>query len=186
MAQRGFSFLDWLGATGAILTIGGGIYWWFTDGRKRMGGCTSDDVRARVVAAAKSQVGQKNLNVYFADAAPQYVGGHAEWCGIFALWAMHQAGLLKSVQWKTGLGFLETVVGRFPKVGVPQSGDVAYFTKLSHHAVVESVNGDHVNLINGNGEGGVVSLSSPELAKATAYYSIQKVVDEYVAKGCPS
>jgi len=191
---RGLSLVDLLGGASVLVGVVGGIYWLAQNvGSKGTSMCSAEAVRQRVVQAANGEVGQKRLEVYFADAAPQYVGRHAEWCGIFALWALHQAGLARSVQWKTGLGFVEVEhadgpEGRdFPRTTNPQPGDVAYYSEpYQHHAVVARVHGDQVDLINGNGSGGVVSLSTGPLAKATAYYSIQKYVDAYVAKGCPA
>ena len=149
--------------------------------------CSEDSYRKKVVDAARSQVGKRDLDTYFADAAPQFVGQHPEWCGIFALWALHQAGLAKSKQWKTGLGFVE-VPPALPKTHDPKPGDIVYYIKYSHHAVVGAVNDDGtIEAINGNGQGGVVSLSRPKIADATSIYSIFKLIEEAQAQaGCKS
>lgn len=131
------------------------------------------DVRSHVAAIAREQLGRAELDRYFADAAPAFVGSHAEWCGIFALWVLHQAGLGVGIQWRIGLGFLY----RLPVTTDPKVGDIAYFTANQHHAIVVGVHADTVDVINGNGQGGVVSASSPLKSKAAAYYSIQPWID---------
>lgn len=177
MAERKRFAWAWLAAIGAAI---GGVFLLKRD-TAGSSGCTEADFRQRVVDAAKSQVGKKNLNVYFADAAPQYVNQHPEWCGIFALWCLHQAGLGKDIQWETAKGFLKAAW----QTSDPKPGDIAYYEQYQHQAVVLDVHADTVDLANGNGSGGVVSLSSPARAKAKAYYSIQKLIDEAVAKCAP-
>ena len=166
MARRKLPW-GWIGA-GAALAVGALV----ATRDSVFGGCSEDDFRKKVVDAARSEVGKKNLDVYFRDAAPQFIGQKPSWCGIFALWSLHQAGLAKDVMWKTGIGFL-----RAQDITTdPKPGDIAYYDKFSHQAIVAAVHGDTVDLINGNGSGGVVSLSSPEKSKARAYYSIANYI----------
>lgn len=150
------------------------------------GACTVDAYRKRVADYARAQIGKRELNKYFADAAPQFVGQKPEWCGIFALHCLHQAGLARDKQWKTGLGFLLTKPRPMPTTDNPQPGDIAYFENLQHQAVVLSVSGDTVELANGNGQGGVVALSHTPRSKPKAFYSIQPHIDDAIAKGCPT
>lgn len=167
-------------AAGALV-IGAGAYLLSRDSA-----CSADGLRKRVVDAARSQVGKRELDTYFADAAPQYVGQHPEWCGIFALWCLHQAGLAKDKTWKTGLGFLETHPA-LPKTHDPKPGDIAYYTKFQHQAVVLVNNGDGTTEnANGNGTGGVVTIGRPAISDAFAFYSIQGLIDDVIKKGCPS
>jgi len=155
----------YLKIAGAAAAIAAGAY---VLTRDSSGGCSEADFRKRVVDAARSELGKKDLDKYFRDAAPQFVGQNPSWCGIFALWSLHQAGLAKDVQWKTGVGFLRAA----NITTEPKPGDVAYYDQFQHQAIVAAVHGDTVDLINGNGQGGVVSLSSPLKSKARAYYSI--------------
>jgi len=174
-----------VGIAAGILTAlaGGGLVWWTQRAPSAPSGCSEAAIRARVVAVAMSQVGKADLPLYIADAAPMYVGQKPEWCGIFALWAYHQAGLGRGVQWKVGLGFVEPQ--RFPRVSVPKPGDLAYYdAPFQHHALVRDVRGDTVDLINGNGAGGQVTLSSKPIGSATFYYSLSKWIDKTVAEGC--
>lgn len=147
--------------------------------------CDERALRERVVAIARAEVGKRDLDKYFADAAPMYVGQEPEWCGIFALWCLHQAGLLREKTWKVGLGFLETAP-RLPRTSDPQPGDIAYFTKYQHQAVVLANNGDGtVDCADGNGQGARVSLSRRAIADAAAFYSIADAIRAAIAKGCP-
>lgn len=164
-----------LALAGTAATVAGLVYAVVRDrvtGRGSMG--TQDGKRQAVVDAAMAEVGQANLEKYFADAAPQYAGSHPNWCGIFGLWALHQADLAKGIMWRTGEGFLF----RLKQTSEPKPGDFAYFDKNQHHAIVRRVRGDEVDLINGNGSGGVVSLSTAPVSKARAYYSIQSLLGE--------
>lgn len=180
MARSRFPF--WAKIAAALGLIGAGAYVATRDSSPS--GCNEEALRKRVVSFARSEVGQKNLDKYFADAAPQFIGQHPEWCGIFALWCLHQAGLAKDKTWKTGLGFLETPPA-LPKTTDPKPGDVAYFTKYSHQAIVASVNADgSLETINGNGTGGVVSIGHPHKTDAFAFYSISKLIEQAIAKGC--
>lgn len=154
-----------------VYTIGRDMGWTMSSAPKTN---TGDSYRDAVISAAKTQVGKADLNTYFADAAPMYVGQKPSWCGIFALWALHQAGLAKGIMWKVGLGFLY----RLKQTTDPKPGDLAYFDKNQHHAIIADVRGDEVDLINGNGSGGMVSLSTAPKSKARAYYSIQSLIDE--------
>jgi len=167
---------------GAAGLVGAGAY--VVSHVSSSSGCNEAALRKKVVDAARSEVGQKNLTKYFSEVAPQYVGQHPEWCGIFALWCLHQAGLAKDKTWKTGLGFLETPPA-LPKTKDPQPGDIAYYTKFSHQAVVLVNNGDGTTEnANGNGSGGVVTIGRPKIEDAFAFYSISKLIEQAIAKGC--
>lgn len=129
-----------------------------------------------VVENALVELGNSDPSAYWADVLPGVaVGPTIDWCGAFALWALHQAGFLQEVRWVIGKGFLWDSAGnkwRLPITTIPEPGDVAYFEHNQHQAVVESVNGDVMNLINGNGTGGAVTRSSVPIAHATSIHSI--------------
>jgi hypothetical protein len=127
----------------------------------------------RVARAALSQVGSTNAALYWADVLPGTApsGYPKDWCGAFALWSLHQAGLALGVDWIIGQGFLQN---GFPTTSDPQVGDVAYFDQYEHQAVVTGVSpdGSTVSLANGNGTGGAVSTSVTPKSHAAAFYSI--------------
>lgn len=170
----------YLKVAGAAAAVAAGAYVLTRDSTGSGGGCSEDAFRKRVSDYARAQVGKKELDKYFADAAPQFVGQHPEWCGIFALHTLHQAGLARDIQWKTGIGFLRAQ----DITSDVKPGDIAYYEHFQHQAVVLSVNGDTIELANGNGSGGVVSLSTTQRTKAKAYYSIQRYIDAAIAAGC--
>lgn len=73
------------------------------------------------------------------------------WCGGFALWCLHEAGLGKDVLWRIGAGFLLQPPHPLPRVKVPEPGDIGYLDKpFQHHFVVESVDGALVFSVDGN------------------------------------
>lgn len=132
--------------------------------------------RAEVVRIAGSQLGSTDASPYWTEVYGSYPGKTFAWCGVFALWVLHQAGLTKA-KWLTGpkeYGFIYPL--KLPMVASPKPGDIAYFNKNQHQAIVASVSGNGwVTLINGNGEGGAVTES--QVAVVTAFYSITKLIE---------
>jgi len=131
--------------------------------------------RTRVARAALSQVGFTDASVYWADVLPGTPpsGYPKDWCGAFALWCLHQAGLAKNLNWVVGTGFLQNL----STTQSPDVGDIAYFTTNEHHAVVTAVNTDGtVNLVNGNGTGDAVSTSVTPASHVAGFYSIEPLL----------
>jgi hypothetical protein len=133
------------------------------------------DQRAAVVAAAVSQLGNTDPTAYWQNVLATHPAGgiHADWCGAFALWCLHQAGLALDWNWEIGSGFLLSNVHRsLPTTTDPKPGDVAYFDHNEHEAIVELVTPSGVQIINGNGENGAVSRSTALRSSVTAFFSI--------------
>lgn len=132
--------------------------------------------RDRVARAARSQLGRTDATPYWQDVLPYVSPGNypPDWCGAFALWAIHQAGLGREVDWVIGRG----ISAALPTTQNPLPGDIAYFTNNQHHAVVVGVDGDRVSLVNGNGAGGAVSPSTIDQGQAAAYYSIAPLLED--------
>jgi hypothetical protein len=139
---------------------------------------TTPDARARVVAIARAELGERDPDKYWVEVCPALVGRPHDvaWCGGFALWCLRHAGLVDWT-WKPGMGFLE--LHGMPRVPLPEPGDVAYFAKNQHHAIVVGVGGGFVELVNGNGmtapREGVTETRVP-LLSVTAFYSIERVL----------
>ncbi len=133
--------------------------------------------RERAAAAAVAELGRSNPAPYWADVlGPGYPpsGYPKDWCGGFALWALHRAGLGREILWEVGSGFLS----RLPTTQHPQVGDIAYFDNNQHHAMIAGVlPSGRLSLVNGNGSGGKVSSSEIFPSEAAAFYSIQPLVD---------
>jgi hypothetical protein len=94
------------------------------------------------------------------------------WCGALCLFSIHRAGLGLEVFWRGGFASRE-----LKPVALPQPGDVAYFHRAQHHAIVESVDlAEHVftsfegNLVRGFGRRG-----RPR-ASAAGFYSIEPLL----------
>jgi hypothetical protein len=99
------------------------------------------------------------------------------WCGALCLFCIHQAELGPDVFWQGG--FAARVLRPLPLGALPQPGDVAYFHRYQHHAIVESV--DELNRtfvsIDGNQSPGIQRRTRP-LASAAAFYSLQPLIDQ--------
>jgi len=136
------------------------------------------EFRSRVCEIARSELGIQDPQKYIRDAAPMYAGlppNAKAWCGIFALWCYRQAGLTSKI-WVDGKGFAE---GYLPKVQLPEPGDLAYYTKGQHSAIVERFADGYVYTIDGNAKTapleGVETRRRP-LTEAAAYYSIRNLM----------
>lgn len=150
---------------------------------------TTEDLRALVVRIALGELGQGQERYTVAE-----LGADADvsWCGIFALWCLHQAGLAKGVRWITRRGFLlPEALDPIAPVGpvLAEPGDIAYFSASQHHAVVaEQLPNGRIRLVNGNSwdpilspklarEGkptDVVAESTRWRSEAAGYFSIRK------------
>ena len=135
-----------------------------------------DPRRKAVVDAAEGELGSKDANKYWADAMPGAPESDypKDWCGAFALWALHRAGLGLNLDWVIGQGFL---LKNLPMTKNPKPGDIAYFDHNQHHAVVSEVTSSSVGLINGNGAGGQVTRSIAPMNTVTAFFSIERLLE---------
>jgi len=99
-----------------------------------------------------------------------------DWCGVFILWALHQAGLAKKVLWKIGEGFISTE--HLAKTDSPKVGDIAFFSHNQHQALIKAINGNQIELLNGNGTNGWISPSTVDRNSVTAFYSIDPFIEQ--------
>lgn len=132
---------------------------------------TPEAKRLEVVRIAGSQLGKDDASPYWVDAFGSYPGKSLSWCGVFALWVYRQAGLT-TARWILGKGFIYPE--GLKQTMNPQPGDVAYFDRNQHQAIVASVQGDSVTLINGNGTAGAVTESTVKKTSVTAFFSIDR------------
>lgn len=143
--------------------------------RKKGTAMIPDEKRRDIVNTALAELGSRDAAKY--GAAPG-----VDWCGIFVLWVYHQNDVLPHVRWayaedinrdgRTDYGFLMVPPYALPQTRRPEPGDVAYFNRNQHHALVEAVRDNVVDLINGNGEGGKVTRSTVPISSVTAFFSI--------------
>lgn len=137
---------------------------------------TLRDKRRKVIKKATGELGKNDASKYWRDVLPSLHPNSfpKDWCGGFALWTLHQAGLAKDWSWEIGKGFLY----RLPITKLPRPGDIAYFDTNQHQALVKSLNADGtVTLINGNGIGQQVTTSTKPTSSVRAFYSIQPLID---------
>lgn len=99
----------------------------------------------------------------WSDAQVHQYADTREWCGGFALWCLHRAGLALDVHWRDGHGFVDTL----PHTCDPQPGDIVVFPALWHHAIVEEYDGRWLTTIDGNQPG--VKRRSRDNPKCTCY-----------------
>jgi len=157
---------------------------------------TMTDIRGEVVAAAESQIGLSEPEPYWLACNVERPFPPA-WCGAFALWSLKRAGLACAWDWQIGRGFL----WRLTLTSSPQIGDIAYFAKHQHHAVVSAFlipsrqpfaghvstvetneyyaktdPPSHVELVNGNGKDGRVTQTVTPTRYVTAFYSIDRLL----------
>jgi hypothetical protein len=140
----------------------------------------SSSERAEVVRLAVGELGKTDPTPYIASALGRANTGRLEWCGLFGLWALHQAGLVPDWLWSfdpDAPGFLY----RLPRVDTLniKPGDFAYFDRpYQHHAVVEAVDQEKgmVSTINGNGAGGAVTRVVRPISDADGYYTIDPIL----------
>jgi len=164
--------------TPTAIWIGGALLLWLLisdNTNKKAQTMTTFGKRMSIVRTALEEVGQSDASKY---GAPKGV----DWCGIFDLWVYHQNGILTDVNWafaedinrdgKTDFGFLMVSPKALPMTNSPEPGDIAYFNKNQHHALVESVRGDEIDLINGNGIGGKVTRGTVKRFQVTAFFSV--------------
>lgn len=127
----------------------------------------------------------QHLNEYWADVLHQSVtAAHPpEWCGAFALWCLHQAGLALEQHWMFGpphYGFLYRLEVLLPGEA-PKPGDIGYQdAPYQHHFIVERVEGSDVHTIEGN-QGGTHPIQAKLRklgVKGITYYSISNLLPE--------
>jgi hypothetical protein len=99
-----------------------------------------DAKRQELLAIFRAELGAGRPDHYWSVVGPGFKGKH--WCGGMCLWVLREAGLAPDVEWefdpeRKRYGFLF----RLPRVSPNQAkpGDIAYFSKLAHHAMVVRV-----------------------------------------------
>ena len=133
----------------------------------------------RIAAQEVGSPGHLRIMEYHRSAWPGYPGDkEKEWCGLFCLWALHEAGIATKVAWRNGGGFCEEQ--RLPRDKTPEPGDIAYYAApFHHHAMVYAVDYDAGTFesIDGNQANDTVQHKTGiPLTKPTCFYSIEPLV----------
>ncbi len=134
----------------------------------------------RIVTQEIGKPTQERLREYHSSALGRpWVGKFAEWCGLFALWGLHESGIALGVKWKLGGGFCEEQ--RLARVKLPEPGDIVYYDRpFQHHAVVVAVDTETgtFSSCDGNQAADSVTLRTKiPLSKPTCFYSISKLLE---------
>lgn len=116
---------------------------------------------------------------YWADVLPPGTPVHdypKHWCGALCLFALHRAELGLDVFWRGG--FAARVLRQIEKGEVPKPGDVAYFKRNQHHAIVEHVDAlaRTVDTIDGNQEPGIVRKLARPFGSVAGFYSLEPLL----------
>jgi len=138
-----------------------------------------NEFRAKLLEIAYCELGRKDPARYWLGANGALPDKPRAWCGVFYLWCLREADLCNWL-WH-GLFFSRKLLTTTD----PQPGDLAYFDQpYQHHAMVQSVDGDTLKLIQGNyGVPGHVAESECSIAKKKpVFYSIQRLVDNLAAR----
>lgn len=140
-------------------------------------------IRAAIVEAARGELGPGDVREYWRSCGvpPPYP---QHWCGAFALWALHQAGVALDQMWDVGVGFVAPC--RLRQTRQPLPGDIAYTdVPWQHHAIVESLAADGMlTTIDGNQPD--VRIRTRPRPPAIVFYAVQPLVDRVVAKTDPA
>lgn len=98
-------------------------------------------LRSDVIAAAQSHLGE----------GPRREWLGYQWCGMFALACLHEAGLGGDIAWRIGGGFLREHPEAFMPTTYPMLGDIGVQPHPPwHHVLCISRDGDRVRTIAGN------------------------------------
>jgi hypothetical protein len=136
-------------------------------------------IRRDLLQVALGQVGHVGGDLYWADVNPAFVKSHADWCGAFVLWCLHQVGLAKDRHWIMGKGFILTPPFNLPTTRDPQPGDIVYIDKpFQHQALLLSIDGKSIQTIDGNSTGGAVRVGSRLRSSVTLFYSIEPLINQ--------
>ena len=129
-------------------------------------------IREKVVEIARGELGSSVWSKYTDGRTADHPGSRVSWCGIFALWCLHQCGIGHNMKWIYGKGFAY----RLPITSDPQPGDIAYIDKpVQHHAVVEKIVGNLVYTIDGN-IGDKVVEKERQRGEFTCFFSIEPLL----------
>lgn len=133
--------------------------------------------RQRVISIARSQIGQGKGNEwkkYLQGVTDSIPKEKPHWCGIFATWVFHQAGLT-SQKWEWGQGISSIL----KLTNNPKPGDILYIhNPYNHHGIVERIEGNIVYSIDGNSMNGVVAENKRSIDSIDAFYSIGPLIGE--------
>jgi hypothetical protein len=132
-------------------------------------------------AGVKPLPNPARVREYWADVLPPETPLRdypAEWCGALCLFAIHRAELGHDVYWKGG--FAARVLRQRPIGELPEPGDVAYFKRYQHHAIVERVDAEAATFdsIDGNQAPGIRRVAGRKLSAAAAFYSLGPLLEE--------
>lgn len=141
------------------------------------------DAAAPLPLGVKPAANPARVREYWADVLPPATPTQdypKEWCGALCLFSIHRAELGPDVFWKGG--FAARCLRQLEPGQLPEPGDVAYFAKYQHHAIVEAVDAGAgtFDSVDGNQAPGILRHAGRKLSAVAAFYSIEPLI---AAKG---
>jgi len=120
------------------------------------------------------------IREYWADVLPPGTPAQdypKEWCGALCLFSLHRAELGLDVFWLGG--FLARRCRLLEAHQVPQPGDMAFFERYQHHAIVEAADAQRrtFDSIDGNQGPGILRHTSRPFSAVRGFYSIDPLLD---------
>lgn len=146
------------------------------------------DARSALVVRAQLEIGEQDPDKYWRVVQPKLMGNkhRISWCGGFALWCLRE---VKLCDWEWIIygsdGNKSGFLFRLKRTDSPLPGDIAYFEKNQHHAIVEKTDDELVHSIDGNTmpyprEG--VRAYIRHRNEISAFYSIASLISEQVPR----
>lgn len=141
------------------------------------------DAAAPLPDGVKPLENAARVREYWADVMPAGTPAYdypKEWCGAFCLFCLHRAELGLDVFWHGG--FAARTLRQLEPHELPQPGDVAYFSRYQHHAIVEGVEAAGTfSSVDGNQGPGILRHAGRKLTVVAAFYSISPLLEKWEA-----
>lgn len=134
-------------------------------------------VRRALLETALAEFGHVGGDKYWADVNPGLVGSKLDWCGGFALWALHQVGLATDRNWIPGKGFILAPPFPLATTATPKPGDIIYIDQPNQHqGLLLGFKGDLVLTVDGNTRNAVATHERPK--RGIVFFSIDSLINQ--------
>lgn len=141
-----------------------------------------DVKRAELLSRFRQELGSGDPDKYWELVGPRFIGEH--WCGALCLYVLRASGLAPGVMWENDpsrghFGFCYRLRQISPNHA--KAGDIAYFNKFQHHAMVVAIEPGAgvpmlVTLDGNQGSPNRVREQRRRLSTVAAVYSIEPLL----------
>jgi hypothetical protein len=138
-----------------------------------------EETRYRVVRIALGELEQRDPEKYWTAVTGPASHPKTSWCAAFALWVLRVAGLVNWLYDQAGAWFY-----KLPLTEDPKPGDLAFFVKTRHLALVAATTEQTISFIDGAGTGGRVSSRTVDRDRLpeVEYHSIAPLLEPSVGE----